>query len=173
MLTKIDRMLVLVEGELAHADHLLQAITSSVSDHAPLHLSTSMQYSPKKRFWFELYWTKLEGFEEAIRGAWVCDESIVDPFKRLDTLFRNTVDYLQAWGQRRTRNIKVFIAVANWVIFRLDQVQVVRMLSTSKRWLRRSLKLALLGLASLERTIDRQWSMIRWLTEGDANSKPF
>ena len=107
---------------MGHPDKLLQALSSSVSDHAPLHLTTSMHFFPKKRFRFELYWTKLEGFDEAIKDAWVCDETIVDPFKRLDALFRNAVVYLQAWGQRRTGNFKVLMSVANWVIFRLDQV---------------------------------------------------
>lgn len=65
------------------------------------------------------------------------------------------------------------MAVANWVIFRFDQVQEVRNLSEMELWLRRTLKLALLGLASLERTIDRQRSRIRWLREGDANTKLF
>lgn len=65
------------------------------------------------------------------------------------------------------------MAVANWVIFRLDQVQEVRRLTELESWLRRSLKAALLGLASLERTIDRQRSRIKWLKEGDANTKLF
>lgn len=47
------------------------------------------------------------------------------------------------------------------------------MLSELELWLRRTLKLALLGLASLERTIDRQRSRIRWLRESDANTKLF
>lgn len=103
----------------------------------------------------------------------MCDEAIVDPFKRLDALFRNAATYLQAWGQHKTGNIKILMAVANWVIFRFDQVQELRILSDMELWLRRSLKLALLGLASLERTIDRQRSRIRWLPEGDANTKLF
>lgn len=65
------------------------------------------------------------------------------------------------------------MAVANWIIFRFDQVQEVRILSDMECCLRRVLKLALLGLASLERTIDRQRSRIRWLREGDANTKLF
>jgi hypothetical protein len=40
-------------------------------------------------------------------------------------------------------------------------------------WLRRTLKHSVLGLASLERTIARQRSRMRWLREGDANTKLF
>lgn len=40
-------------------------------------------------------------------------------------------------------------------------------------WLRRTLKLAILGLTSLERTIARQRSRIRWIREGDAITKLF
>jgi mannosylglycoprotein endo-beta-mannosidase len=46
-------------------------------------------------------------------------------------------------------------------------------LSGGEAWLRKSLKLSLLGLASLERTIARQRSRIHWLQEGDANTKLF
>lgn len=172
-LTKIDRVLASVDWELTYPNHLLQALSLSVSDHAPLHLSTNMHFYKVKRFRFKVFWTKLEGFEEAVREAWVCDDSIVDPFKRLDALFRNTATFLQAWGQRKAGNIKVLMAVANWIIFRFDQVQENRRLSELELWLRRTLKLALLGLASLERTIDRQRSRIRWLREGYANTKLF
>lgn len=84
-LTKIDRILVSVDWDLDHPDCLLQALSTSVSDHAPLYLSTSAHFSAKKRFK-----TKLEGFEDDVREACVCDQSIVDPFARLDELFRNT-----------------------------------------------------------------------------------
>ncbi|KAE8819241.1 hypothetical protein D1007_02998 [Hordeum vulgare] len=172
-LTKIDRVLVSVDLELAYHDYFLQDISSSVSDHAPLHLSTNMHFCPKKRFRFELFWTKIDGFEDAVREVWVCDDTIVDPFKRLDTLLRNTAMHLLARGQRRVGNIKILMAVANWIIFRFDQIQEFRWLSTPECWLRRLLKLSLLGLASLERSIDRQRSRMKWLREGDANTKLF
>jgi hypothetical protein len=44
------------------------------------------------------------------------------------------------------------------VIFRFDVAEEFRVLSPGEQWLRRTLKLAVLGLASLERTIARQRS---------------
>jgi hypothetical protein len=172
-MTRIDRALVSVDWDMAHADAILQALSSSASDHAPLHISLSAALRPKKRFKFELFWTKLEGFEDAIKEAWRCDEEIVDPFRRLDALFRNSAEYLQAWGQRKAGNIKLQIAIANTIILCFDIAQESRHLSPEELWLRRTLKLSVLGLASLERTIARQRSRVRWLQDGDANSKFF
>ena len=112
-MTKIDRVLVSVDWELDRPDCLLQALSTGVSDHAPLQLTTRATFWPKKRFRFESIWIKLEGFEQTVREAWVCDPVTVDPFKRLDTLLRNTGAALQAWGQRKTGNIKT-----NWVILK-------------------------------------------------------
>jgi hypothetical protein len=54
-----------------------------------------------------MFWLKLEGFDEAVKDAWRCDETIADPFRRLDALFRNAAEHLQAWGQRKAGNIKL------------------------------------------------------------------
>jgi hypothetical protein len=61
----------------------------------------------------------------------------------------------------------------NLVIHKLDAALDHRLLSLEERWLRRTLKLLLLSLGSLERTIARQRSRMRWLCDGDANSKLF
>ena len=63
--------------------------------------------------------------------------------------------------------------MANWIIFQLDVAQERRLLTEGERWLRRTLKLIALGLASLEHMIARQRSRIRWLREGDAGTKLF
>jgi hypothetical protein len=70
---------------------------------------------------------KLEGFEEVIKEAWIWDDSIVNPFWCLDALFRNAAEYLQAWGQRKTDNIKL-------------------QLYQGELWLCRTLKLHVLGI---------------------------
>ena len=48
-----------------------------------------------------------------------------------------------------------------------------RSLTVEERWLRRMLKKMVLGLAYLQRTIERQRSRLRWIREGDANTKLF
>ncbi|XP_073358087.1 uncharacterized protein [Aegilops tauschii subsp. strangulata] len=105
--------------------------------------------------------------------AWTCDPNISDPFLRLDVLLRKTAHDLTAWGLRKIGNVKLQIAMANWIILQLDRAMDHRTLSAEERWLRNTLKLTSLGLASLERTIARQRSRIRWLGEGDANTKLF
>jgi hypothetical protein len=118
-------------------------------------LALNAAFRPKRRFRFENCWLKLEGFDEAVKEAWVCDPAVVDPFRRLDTLFRNAAEHLQAWGQRRVGKIKLNIAIANTLILRLDVAQERRTLSHMELWIRRMLKQAVLGLALLERTMAR------------------
>ena len=139
----------------------------------PLYLSLEEHLQPRKRFRFELFWIKLDGFLDAVTEAWVCEDVITDPFHRLDVLLRNTAKFLTAWGQWKVGNIKLQIACANLVILRLDCAQETRTLTKGERWLRATLKHAVLGLASLERTIARQRSRVKWLQEGDANTKLF
>jgi hypothetical protein len=76
-------------------------------------------------------------------------------------------------GQKRVGNDKLNIAIANTLILRLDVALERRRLTPREIWLRRMLKQSVLGLASLERTMARQRSRIRWLKEGDANTALF
>ena len=172
-MSKIDRALVSVDWDLNFLNSLLQAISSSVSDHAPLHLSMNASLHSKRRFKFELFWLKLDGFDDAIKEGWRCDARITDPFARLDECFRNLAAHLQSWGDSKVGNLKLQIAMANLVIHRLDAAQDSRVLSDEEWWLRRTLKQLVLGLSSLERTMARQRSRMKWIKEGDANSTLF
>ena len=88
-LTKIDKALVYVDGELAQPDCLLQALSTTSSDHCPLHLTLQENMHSQKRLRFVVFWTKLEGYEDAVREAWVCDPAMHDTFKHLDMFLRN------------------------------------------------------------------------------------
>jgi mannosylglycoprotein endo-beta-mannosidase len=70
-------------------------------------------------------------------------------------------------------NVKLQLAIVNLIIMRFDCAQEHRQLQPEERWLRNTLKVTALGLSSLERTIARQRSWLRWIQEGDANTKLF
>ena len=126
-LTKIDRAFVSIDWELDHPECLMHALSTSTSDHCPLYLAMEERLHYKRRFRFEKFWTKLDGFLDVVKDAWVCDNGIMDPFHRLDVLLRNTARALDAWGQKRVGNIKLQIAVANLVILRFDCAQESRL----------------------------------------------
>jgi hypothetical protein len=63
--------------------------------------------------------------------------------------------------------------MAKEIIHRLEIARDSRDLSNREEWLRKKLKLHLLGLASLERTIARLRSRILYLKEEDANTSFF
>jgi hypothetical protein len=63
--------------------------------------------------------------------------------------------------------------MAREVILRLDEAQEFRELSVNELALHKSLKVRVLGLASLARTIARQRSRLLFLAEGDANTNFF
>jgi hypothetical protein len=91
-----------------------------------------------------------------VQEGWQCDDAIVDPFKCLNELMINSAVHLQAWSQRTVGNVKLKIAIATLLIHKLDAALDMRLLSVEERWLRRTLKLTLLSLSSLEWTTARQ-----------------
>ena len=172
-LVKLDRALASLDWEEQFPSCHLQALSSDASDHCPLLLQTNVIPAAKPRFHFEIFWPKFEGYMEAVESGWKCPDSVTDPYKRLDNLFRNTIKQLQSWAAKRIGQIKTQLLAAREIILKLDQAQEQRQLSEDEVALRRRLKHRCLGLASLERTIARQRSRVLQLRDGDANTKFF
>ncbi|CAL5070105.1 unnamed protein product [Urochloa decumbens] len=170
---KLDRVLMNIEWELLHPFCLLQALSSDMSDHCPLHLATNAASRPKRRFHFENYWIKIPGYLAAVERGWRCPDHVVDPFGRIDQLLRNTAKELQSWSQKSIGQIKQQLLLAREIILQLDRAQELRDLSAQELELRRDLKVKCLGLASLERTMARLRSHLTYLKDGDANTKLF
>jgi hypothetical protein len=116
-------------------------------------MSTLVQIHTKRRFRFEKFWVKLEGFAD---------------FK-LRKLSRD----LQRWSSKHVGNIRDQILIANELIFCLKAAQDLWSMSGAETELRRSLKLRLLGLALLERTIAWQRARVTALRDGDASTQFF
>ena len=158
-------------------DHALSALASECSDHAPLLLRTDCTLPHLKRFRFENFWTKCDGFLQVVEETWNAPlpwaHAPVDAFRCLDFKLRNLAKALKSWSAKRIGSIRLQLAIAKEIVLRLDSAQDHRELAVHELALRRKAKLCSLGLASLQRTLVRQRARITYLAEGDANTKFF
>jgi len=69
-LVKLDRVFCSVDWEDLFPNCLLQSMASEDSDHCPLLLGLQDNKSGRRRFHFEAFWPKLEGFQGTIADAW-------------------------------------------------------------------------------------------------------
>jgi exonuclease III len=172
-LVKLDRILVTTSWEDLFPEAHLQALSSSNSDHCPL-LLTCGEFKPvSRRFRFETFWTKLNGFMEVVKESWERSVDSTDPFCILYVKMARLSKILSKWGQKKMSNFRLQLRIANEIILRFDVAQEVRILSDLERQLRAALKGRCLALASLERIRIRQRARVRNLREGDASTAYF
>jgi exonuclease III len=170
---KLDRVLCSVDWEELFPNCLLQSAASDDSDHCPLLLGMSNIQQGKRRFHFESFWTKLEGFKEAVEAAWESVSVASCPFETLSRKLKATARGLQSWSQKNVGHVKLQLGIAREILHQLEIAQDNRALSPGETWLRNSLKKHSLALSSLLRSIARLRSRINWIKEGDANTALF
>lgn len=170
---RIDRAFTSIDWIQSYPHHFMRALPSDCSDHAPLLLTLNVQPWAKPRFRFDTIWAKFDGFLDVVKGPWATPALAVDACRALDIKLRATTTTLKSWSSNQVGNIRLQLAAASVVILELDVAKEHRPLSAAEIELRRELKLATLGLASMQRTICRQRSWIRFLADGDANTRFF
>lgn len=89
-LEKQDRGLVNFDKELWFPTRFLQALSSDIFDHCPLHLALNAAFRSKRRFHFENFWLKIPGYMEAVERGWRCPDTLTDPFHHVDQVLKNT-----------------------------------------------------------------------------------
>jgi hypothetical protein len=172
-LERIDRMFVSEGWESLYPRSYLQALSSRCSDHAPLLLQFDDGFKPKRRFRFQSFWPQVQGYLDTMKAARSSLLPLADPLRTIDQRLREMAKRLKAWSAKSIGSIRAQMLVAKEVIFHLDEAQDHRSLSLPEFVLRKFLKLRYLGLTSLQRTIARERSNMRWLKEGDACTKFF
>lgn len=123
---RLDRVLVAVDWELNYPFCYLQALSSDISDHCPLLISTNASFHAKRRFHFENWWLKIPGYLDAVQAGWVCNDAITDPLYRIDAKLKNTARHLQSWSQRTVGQIKSQLLIARTIVLWLDKAQEAR-----------------------------------------------
>jgi hypothetical protein len=108
-----------------------------------------------------------------VREAWSCSVENVDACRALDIKLRATVKALKGWSGKNIGSVRSQLFMARELIAQLDVAQETRTLTDQEILLRAELKKQSLRLASLSRTIAHNRSRVRFLEEGDANTKFF
>jgi exonuclease III len=83
-LTRIDRALCTPLWENGHSQPIVQALSSSVSDHCPILLMPLSTPAVKPKFRFETFWAAMLGFQNCVQDAW--NEQVPDIYNPLKML---------------------------------------------------------------------------------------
>lgn len=81
---RIDRIFVSLDWVDRFPNHLVRALSTDGSDHAPLLLATNTQPSSRRRFRFESIWPRLPGYLETVTTAWQGTLRDTEPCRVLD-----------------------------------------------------------------------------------------
>jgi len=145
---------------------LLQSLASNDSDHCPLLLGLRDNISGRRRFHFEAFWPKIDGFLEVVQLAWHSVPVSNCPFSTLNLKLKAAAKGLHEWSAKKVGNISSTLALTRVLLHHLEVAQDSRLLSPAELWFKVNLKKHSLALASLQRTIARLRSRIGWLREG-------
>ena len=158
-LERLDRVFTSEDWVANFPDHDLSALGTECSDHATLLLKIDSSLPHCKRFHFEIFWPKCEGFLQVVEEAWNApfpwSHSEVYAFRCLDFKLRNTAKALKSWSSKHVGSVRLQLAIAKELVYRLDWAQDFRTLAPHELALRRKVKLCSFGLASLQRTLTR------------------
>jgi endonuclease/exonuclease/phosphatase family metal-dependent hydrolase len=104
--TWLNHVFVTDEWDHLFPDRILQSSASMISDHCLLLLGLHEFTQGRRRFHFESFWPRLEGFVEEVTRSWNQQVEVTWLLQVLaDKLNRLSSD-LQSWGQRKVGHIK-------------------------------------------------------------------
>jgi hypothetical protein len=151
----------------------LQALSSRVSDHAPLLIVGNDPIRSFRGFRFEGFWPRLQGYNEVVAAVWNQLITAVNPFLRLHIKLQRTGVALRKWARALIGNNKVMLCAAQKLIGTLDVVQDYWPLSEQEICLKRDLKVRFLGMTAVEKLRAKQASRLASIRAAEANSKLF
>jgi hypothetical protein len=157
MLVKLDWVFCSMDWEDIFPNCLLQSAANEDSDYCPLILGLVDGYPRKKRFRFECFWPKFQGFHEVVQTAWASVPPTRCPLETLSLSLKikATMKGLQSWSDRKVGNFIWQLDLAREIVHQLEIARDGRQLSPLEIMLHNNLKKLSLALSSLLRTVAR------------------
>jgi hypothetical protein len=112
-----------VAWEDLYPNVLLQSAASNDSDHCPLLLGLQDNKAGKRRFHFESFWPKLEGFHEAVESAWQSVQPGACLFSTISLKLKATAKGLQACSDKKVGHVESQLGMAREVLHQLEIAQ--------------------------------------------------
>lgn len=122
-LERLDRVFCSASWAQLFPENLLCGLPTLISDHCPLLVHTEVVRSQFRRFHFEPFWPKLEGFLEVVSAAWAVPTPGSSPAFVLNAKLRQVCRHLQSWSAKKVGDIRLQIDCAVELIFRLKVAQ--------------------------------------------------
>ena len=104
VLVKLDRVFWQLTGKLSILMFSCKALPHKTQIIVPCCLDWEI-FLGKKRFHFEAFWTRMEGFQDVIQQVWNSAEESGCPFLSLDRKLREIAKQLQRWSQKKVGNV--------------------------------------------------------------------
>lgn len=150
----------------------LTSLTRVTSDHIPLQISITTKIPKPNSFRFENAWLFHHSFLPCVTRAWSDAIQVGDAAKTMAACLKATRAAAKAWS-RSVRAPPTLHQNCKFIIRLLDLYEEHRSLSIGEAALRRIARDRLSMLVRERAAYWRQRGKIRWVTEGDANTKFF
>ncbi|XP_073362289.1 uncharacterized protein [Aegilops tauschii subsp. strangulata] len=118
-----DRVLCTPAWETAQPHCLLRCLSSAASDHAPLLIDCVPRSGGTKRFHFERFWPKMDGFLDVVSLTWNVVEPDPDPLRHIYARLKATARRLHSWGALTLGDIATQLLLSRELIARLDEAK--------------------------------------------------
>lgn len=170
---RLDRLLLNGHWHLSCPAISVQHLSRACSDHCPLLISAD-HVSPKgpSRFSFQHMWTAHEKFLDDSRKAWSSGPLSSYPILTVALKLKHMKEFYRAWNKEIFKNVQANVATAEAIFEDAEQVYDSHP-SVATRTALSSAKDQLDRVLSQEEMFWRQRSRIKWLKEGDHNTKFF
>jgi hypothetical protein len=163
-MSRIDRAFCIIAWKSHFINPIIQPLSSAVSNQCPLLLVPLIPPKFNPIFQFKSFWTEMVGFKDCVKEAW--DREISgshNPFATLRIKLSRTAKALKFWAKSIVSQAKLAMIIAREVIAQMDRAQEYRNLTEGERVLIKTLKVRLLGLATIEKSRSRQKFQLTWL----------